>query len=138
MLNRILGKEIAFYVRGNRGMITCAIILTAIAAILVVIPAYLIQPFVDEGMKSGSDPVAWKIPWVHFESGSRLSWQRTERVLVEGISPNRLLIILTFVAFVSIFFKSVAVYIRQHTDAYGLSKRNLFSLVETKISLDLG
>jgi len=82
----------------------------AVSSLFVVVPAYLLQPFVDEGMKSGSEPVAWKIPWVAFKSDSWWSWERTELVLVDGISPNRLLILLTGVAFVSIFFKSIALY----------------------------
>jgi len=110
MLDYILGKDIAFCVRAHRGLLVCALLLTALAALFVVIPAYLIQPFVDEGMKSGSDPVSWKIPWVVFDSESRLSWHRTELVLVDGISPNRLLILLTAVAFLSVLLKSVTTY----------------------------
>lgn len=110
MLDLILGKDIASYVRQHRGLVVCAILLTALASFFVVIPAYLLQPFVDEGMKAGSDPVAWKIPWVTFE-GSWSSWSRTELVLVEGISPNKLLILLTFVAFVAVLFKSIAIYL---------------------------
>ncbi|MBW2114988.1 MAG: ABC transporter ATP-binding protein [Deltaproteobacteria bacterium] len=111
MLDFILGKDIASYVKRHRGLVVCAILLTALSSLFVVIPAYLLQPFVDEGMKAGSDPVAWKIPWITFESGSWLSWRRTELLLVEGVSPNTLLILLTFVAFVSVFFKSITIYL---------------------------
>lgn len=111
MLDRILGKDIAFYVRQHRVMVHCAIMLTAIAAIFVVVPAYLIIPFVDKGMSGGSDPVAWKIPWMAFESGSLFSLHRTEKVLVENISPNMLLVILTVIAFFSVLFKSIAFYL---------------------------
>ena len=110
MLNRILGKDIARYVRAHRSLVFCSLVLTAISALFVVLPAYLLQPFVDEGMKTGSDPVTWKIPWVVLDFSSGLSWHRTELVLVDGISPNRLLILLTFVAFLSILFKSIAIY----------------------------
>ena len=64
MLDRILGPNIASYVKGRGGLIVCAIILTAISAILSVIPAYLFQPFIDKGMMSGSDSITWKIPWI--------------------------------------------------------------------------
>ncbi len=111
MLDFILGKDIASYVKQHRGLMVCALLLTALSSLFVVIPAYLLQPFVDEGMKAGSDPVAWKIPWITFESGSFFSWRRTELLLVEGVSPNTLLFILTFVAFVSVFFKSIAIYL---------------------------
>ena len=110
MLDTILGKDIASYVRGHRALVICALVLAAISSIFVVVPVYLLQPFVDEGMKTGSDPVAWKIPWIAFQSGSWFSWQRTELVLIKSISPNRLLVLLTLVAFVSIFFKSVTTY----------------------------
>lgn len=111
MLDLILGKDIASYVKRHRRLVVCSLVLTAISSLFVVVPAYLLQPFVDEGMKTGSDPVAWKIPWITFDSGSWLSWHRTERVLVEGVSPNTLLVLLTIVAFVSIVFKSITIYL---------------------------
>lgn len=111
MLDFILGKQIASYVREHRRLVFCAIILTAISSLFVVIPAYLLQPFVDEGMKTGTDPVAWKIPWITFESGSWLSLKRTELVLVRGVSPNKLLILLTLIGFVSVVIKSVTIYV---------------------------
>jgi subfamily B ATP-binding cassette protein MsbA len=111
MLNLILGKEIASYVRLHRGLVVCAVFLAAVSTLFVVIPAYLIQPFVDEGMKTGSDPVTWKIPWIAFDSGSLLSWHRTEKVLVENISPINLLYLLMIVAFISVLCKSIAVYL---------------------------
>ncbi len=141
MLNRILGKDIAFYVRAHQGLVICAFVFTAISALFVVIPVYLLQPFVDEGMKTGSDPVTWKIPWVVLEWESGISWHRTERVLVDGISPNRLLILLTFIAFLSIFFKSIAVYFSQ-ISAAAFSNRAIRSvridLFDKFVSLPLG
>jgi subfamily B ATP-binding cassette protein MsbA len=80
MLDRILGKDIAAYVKAHRVLIVVAIILTALAAIFTVIPAYLLQPFIDEGMKGASHPVDWRIPWIAFRSS--LSFERTELVLV--------------------------------------------------------
>ncbi|MDB9822391.1 ABC transporter ATP-binding protein/permease [Deltaproteobacteria bacterium] len=127
MLDRILGKDIAFYVRQHRVLVACAILLTTASAIFVVIPAYLLQPFVDEGMKSGSDPAAWKIPWVAFKSGSIFSWQRTELVLIENISPNRLMVLLTFVAFLSVLFKSITIYLSELAAA-AFSNRAIKSL----------
>jgi subfamily B ATP-binding cassette protein MsbA len=141
MLDLILGKDIAFYVRQHRGLIACAIVFTAISALFVVVPAYLLQPFVDEGMKSGSEPAAWKIPWVAFKSGSVFSWYRTELVLVENISPNFLLIILTFLAFLSVLFKSITTYI-SHLAASAFSNRAIKSLridlFDKFVSLHLG
>src|SRR4030042_466946 len=127
MLERILGKDIAFYVKGHRGFLVCAIILTAISSIFVVIPAYLLQPFIDEGMKTGSDPVAWKIPWMDFGTGSIFTWHRTELVVVKEISSNLLLLLLTAVAFLSVICKSITTYLSQLAAA-AFSNRAIKSL----------
>ena len=111
MINFILGKEIAHYVRQHRALVITTIFLAALSSLFVVIPAYLLQPFVDEGMKTGVDPVSWKIPWIAFKTGSWLSWHRTELVLVDNISPNKLLVLLTLVAFVSVVCKSITMYL---------------------------
>ncbi|MFH1241121.1 MAG: ABC transporter ATP-binding protein [Pseudomonadota bacterium] len=111
MLDFILGKDIASYVKRHRGLVICSLVLTGISALFVVVPAYLLQPFVDEGMKTGSDPVTWKIPWIAFDSGSWFSWHRTELVVVEGVSPNSLLGLLTLVAFFSVVIKSITIYL---------------------------
>jgi subfamily B ATP-binding cassette protein MsbA len=108
MLDRILGKDIAAYVKTHRALITVALILTALAALFAVIPAYLLQPFIDEGMRSTSDPAEWKIPWLTFHAP--FSVERTEWVLVTGISPNRLLVLLTGVAFLAVLLRSVTLY----------------------------
>jgi subfamily B ATP-binding cassette protein MsbA len=141
MLDRILGKDIAFYVRKHRALVACAIILTAISAIFVVVPAYLLQPFVDEGMKSGSDPVVWKIPWVAFEQGSFFTLHRTELVILEHISPNSLLLLLTLIALLSVIFKSITLYLSE-LSAAAFSNRAIKSLrsdlFDKFISLDQG
>jgi ATP-binding cassette, subfamily B, bacterial MsbA len=110
MIDFVLGKEIAVYVRRHRGMVICALVLMAVSSLFVVVPAYLLQPFIDEGMKTGSAPVAWKIPWIQPQAGSWFSWERTQLTIVEGITPNRLLALLTLVAFVAVFIKSVTTY----------------------------
>ena len=110
MLDRIIGKEIASYIKRHRGMVICALVLMAISSLFVVVPAFLLQPFIDEGMKTGTSPVAWKIPWIHFDSGSWFSWKRTELTVVDGITPNRLLGLLTLVAFVAVFIRSITTY----------------------------
>jgi subfamily B ATP-binding cassette protein MsbA len=141
MLNRILGKDIAFYVRAHRSLVICSLVLTAISALFVVVPAYLLQPFVDEGMKTGSDPATWKIPWIVLDFKSGLSWHRTELVLVDAISPNRLLFLLTFIAFLSILFKSITIYFGELAAA-AFSNRAVKSvridLFDRFVSLPLG
>ena len=113
MLDTILGRQIASYVRPYRGLVVCALILTAVAALFVVVPAYLLQPFIDEGMKSSSEVATWRIPWVSIQFEPDFSWHRTEIVLIDNVSPNRLLLILTLVAFLSVLFKSVTLYLSQ-------------------------
>jgi len=108
MLKKILGKDIADYISPHKRLIMLAIILTALSSLLIIIPVYLLQPFVDEGMKMTNDPVEWKIPWMTFQYP--LSFKRTELVLVSHISPNGLLVILTAVAFISVVLKSVTIY----------------------------
>ena len=111
MLDKILGKEIAAYVKRHRGMVIIALALMIVASLFQVVPVYLLQPFVDEGMKTGAAPVAWKIPWFAFDGDSLFSIKRTDVTVVKNISPNRLLVLLTLVAFVSIFIKSVTTYL---------------------------
>ena len=127
MLDFILGKEIAFYVKRHRTLVVCALVLTAAASLFAVIPAFLLQPFVDEGMKAGTTPATWKIPWIAFDSGNPFDFHRTERVLVEDISPNKLLIILTFVTFISILCKSISTYLAE-LSAAAFSNRAIKSL----------
>jgi len=78
-------------------------------------------------MKGGADPVTWKIPWVAFDTTSGFGWRRTDLVLIEGISPDRLLVILTFIAFLSVLFKSISIYLSQLTAA-AFSNRAIKSL----------
>lgn len=138
MLEKILGKDIAAYVKGHRLLIAVAISLTALAAVFTVIPAYLLQPFIDEGMKSAGDPVEWRIPWLSFHPP--FSFERTDWVLVTGISPNRLLILLTGIAFLSILFKSITIYFSE-LSAAAFSNRAIrtlrIELAEKFISLPL-
>lgn len=110
MLEVILGKDIVGYVRRHKGLVVLSLVLTAISSILVVIPAYLLKPFVDEGMKLGGEIVTWKIPWLTFTSDSWFSWKVTEKVLVDGITSNHLLVILTLVAFTSTLLISITTY----------------------------
>jgi len=110
MLDFILAKDIAAYVRRHKGLVVSSFILTVVSSLVAVVPAYLIQPFVDEGMKIGAEPVDWKIPWMALDAGTGLSWHRTDVILAENISPNKLLILLSLVAFVSVVVKSIASY----------------------------
>ncbi|MBU2497470.1 MAG: ABC transporter ATP-binding protein/permease [Proteobacteria bacterium] len=141
MLARILGEDLALYVRAHRVLLISSLALTAISAFFVVVPAYLLQPFIDEGMKAGADPATWKIPWVDLRWEGGFSWHRTERILIDGISPNRLLGLLTLTAFLSILLKSVTIYLSQLAAA-AFSNRAIRSirtdLFDKFVSLPLG
>jgi subfamily B ATP-binding cassette protein MsbA len=116
MLDKILGKDIATYVKAHRGLIILAIILSAMSSLFILIPAYLLKPLVDEGMNRASDPVNWTIPWLTFHYP--LSFKKTELTIVEGISPNHLLILLAGIAFISVIFKSITRYLRKSSSHY--------------------
>jgi subfamily B ATP-binding cassette protein MsbA len=141
MLNYLLGKDLAHYVKAHRGLLICSLVLTGVSALFVVVPVYLIQPFIDEGMKTGTDPVTWKIPWValHVEEG--FSWNRTDVVLLDGVSPNQLVIVLAFIAFLSMLIKSAIGYLSELASA-AFSNRAIRSvrmeLFEKFVSLPLG
>jgi ATP-binding cassette, subfamily B, bacterial MsbA len=141
MLDFILGKDLARYVRAHRSLIICSMVLTACSALFVVIPAYLLQPFIDEGMRSGTDPATWKIPWVTFGFEDGFSWKKTEIVLIRDVSPNFLLVVLSLVAFLAILFKSITLYLSQLAAA-AFSNRAIRSmrieLFEKFIALPLG
>jgi subfamily B ATP-binding cassette protein MsbA len=138
MLDRILGRDIANYVMAHRGLIILTAILSAISALFVVVPAYLLQPLIDEGMKSTGDPVEWRIPWLIFSPP--FSFEKTELVLVTGISQNRLLILLSGIAFLSVVFKSITRYLGELAGA-AFSNRAIktlrIDLAEKFISLPL-
>jgi len=141
MLKVILGKDLARYVKAHRGLLIASLVLTGLSALFVVIPVYLIQPFIDEGMKTGTDPVTWKIPWltVHLDGG--FSWKKTEIVLLEQVSSNRLVMVLGTIAFISMLLKSLIGYFSDLSSA-AFSNRAIRSvrmdLFEKFVSLPLG
>jgi subfamily B ATP-binding cassette protein MsbA len=141
MLNYILGKDLAHYVRAHRTLLICSILLTACSAILVLIPVYILQPFIDEGMRTGTSPVTWKVPWVTIGFEGGFTWKKTEIILIQNISPNVLLVVLALIAFVAVSLKSVTLYLSQLA-ASAFSNRAVRSmrldLFEKLISLPLG
>ena len=56
-----------------------------------------------------------RIPWLSFHS--LLSLERAETVLVTGISLNRLLILLTGIALLSVLLKSITLYLSDESRA---------------------
>ncbi len=109
MLEHILGKDIASYVRPHKRMIVYSIIFATLASIFVVIPAYLLQPFIDECMKQGTEPASWKITWISFDSFFK--WHKKEIVILKDISPNKLILILALIATISVILKSIFSYL---------------------------
>jgi subfamily B ATP-binding cassette protein MsbA len=141
MLNRILGKDLARYVKAHRGLLITSFVLTGVSALFMVIPAYLIQPFIDEGMKTGTDPVTWKIPWVMIQLDGGFSWKKTEIVLLDQVSSNRLVAVLGAIAFFFMLLRSLLSYLSELASA-AFSNRAIRSvrldLFEKFVSLPLG
>ena len=131
LLDKILGKEIAFYVKAHQSLVFISIILAGATAILSVIPILLVQPFVDEAMKTGLETSSFSLP----------IWSQTEWILIDNISPNRLLILLSSLAFFSVLLKSITLYLG-NLAAAAFSQRTINSLrvdlYEKLISLSLG
>ncbi len=110
MLEFILGKDIAKYVQRHKALMFTSMALTAVSSLFVVVPAYLLQPFVDKGMKLGNEPVSWKIPWIAHDPSSWFSWHKTQITIVDKITPNELLILLSVIAFAAVFLKALTSY----------------------------
>ncbi|RPI76602.1 MAG: ABC transporter ATP-binding protein [Desulfobacteraceae bacterium] len=126
MLKRILGKEIAHYVRANRRLVVLALVLITISSLFAIIPVALIKPFIDEGMKSGTELITWKLPWLAFQ-WQPLRIQLTEKVLVENISPNRLLVLFALIGFGATLIRSITQYLGELTTA-AFSNRTIQSV----------
>jgi len=142
LLDRLLGKEIAFYVKAHRSLVFISILFAAAASVLSVVPIILVEPFIDEAMKIGVEPASWKIDWIDFQSGfSWPMWRQTELVLVDEISPNHLLFLLGLLALIAVLFKSITLYLGQLAAA-AFSNRAIRSLrvdlFKQFISLPLG
>jgi len=131
LLDIILGKEIAIYVKAHRSLVFISIILAGATAILTVVPILLVQPFVDEAMKSGVETSSFSLP-----IGNQTEW-----VLADNISPNHLLIFLGSLAFVSVLLKSITLYLG-NLAAAAFSQRTIKSLridlYKRFVSLSLG
>ncbi len=141
MVDYILGKDLARYVKAHRGLLIISLALTALSALFMVIPVYLIQPFIDEGMKTGTDPVTWKIPWVTIHMDGGFSWQKTEIVLLDGVSSERLVAVLGAIAFFFMLLRSLLSYLSELASA-AFSNRAIRSvrmdLFKKFVSLPLG
>jgi subfamily B ATP-binding cassette protein MsbA len=141
MLKYILGKDLARYVKAHRALLIAALVLTGLSALFMVIPVYLIQPFIDEGMKTGTDPVTWKIPWLSVQLDGGFSWNKTEIVLLDGVSSDRLVVVLGSIAFVFMLLKSLVGYFSELASA-AFSNRTIRSvrmdLFNKFVSLPLG
>ncbi len=141
MLDFILGKEIAAYVRPHRKLLFFSIFLMSVSTLFALVPAYLLQPFLDQGMKNGTELVTWKIPWITMDSKSWFTWHRTELTIVKAITAHKLIIILAIVAVLSVLFRSLTVYFGELCSA-AFSSRAVRSLridiFNKLISLPLG
>jgi subfamily B ATP-binding cassette protein MsbA len=138
MFTKILGTDIAAYVKAHQGLIIMAMILSALSSVFIVIPAYLLKPVIDEGMKQAGETVAWHIPWIDYTYP--FSFAKTKLTLIEAISPNRLLALLAGIAFMAVILKSLTRYFSELAGA-AFANRAITSLridlAEQFISLPL-
>ncbi len=110
MLDKILGKEIAQYLRKYRLLIACAILPACIAAFLAVIPAEIIPSLIDKGFSMGTEPVSLTIKLPVLDSESSFPIKMEERNFFKDTTPNSLLILICIVFIIANISKSIAVY----------------------------
>ena len=129
MIEKILGKDIYRYIKAYKGLIFLSLLLTAFASVSVVVPAYLLKPFIDKGMISEEDKVSWKIPWIELSLEDGISISKSQKTIVDNISPDLLLIIITIIAFLSVLFRAGFTYLGQLCGA-AFSNRAIMRLRE--------
>ncbi|MFN3535312.1 MAG: ABC transporter transmembrane domain-containing protein, partial [Desulfatiglandales bacterium] len=108
--DKILGKEIAGYLKGHRSLIIGAVLFTSIASLFAIVPAYLLKPFVDLGMVADADKLTWEVPWIKFNGDIALGFEIIRRPILVDVSQRMLLLILSLIAVVSVLIRSLCSY----------------------------
>jgi subfamily B ATP-binding cassette protein MsbA len=128
MLDRLLGKEIAGYVRKYKFLMLCAILPACIAAILSAAPTEILPSFIDNlSMDMSKDvtrdtpkdnepvPFTLKLPVWDKDSSFPIKLEKIE--IIEGKTSNSLLILLSFLIFISVIVRSFTLYLSELTAA---------------------
>ncbi|MGD9162461.1 MAG: ABC transporter ATP-binding protein [Desulfobacteraceae bacterium] len=110
MLDKILGKEIAKYVKKYRLLMLCAILPACIASFLAVVPAEILPSLVDKGMAKDTELVSLSIKLPVWDPDSSFPIKLENRKFVEDITSNSLLILLAIIWLISTIFRSITIY----------------------------
>ncbi|MBN1905956.1 MAG: ABC transporter ATP-binding protein [Deltaproteobacteria bacterium] len=124
MLDRLLGKEIAKYVRKYKLLMLCAILPACIAAILSVAPAEILPSFIDnmtkdmskdisEGVPQDNEPVPFTLKLPVWDKDASFPIKLKKIEIIEGKTPNSLLILLSLFIFISVIVRSFALYLSE-------------------------
>ncbi len=120
MLDRLLGKEIARYVRKYKFLIFCALLPVCFAALLAAAPTEILPSFIDNMTRDeakdtsrDNEPVSFsiKVPVWDIDSSFPIKLEKVE--IMEGKTANSLLILLLFLLFISVIARSVALYLSE-------------------------
>ncbi len=124
MLDRLLGKEIARYVRRYKLLIFCAILPACVAAVLASAPAEMLPSFIDNMTKDMSkdmsqdisrnnEPVPFTIKLPVWDKDSSFPIKLVKVEIIEGKTTNSLLILLSFLIFISVIIRSFTLYLSE-------------------------
>lgn len=124
MLDRLLGKEIAKYVRKYKLLMLCAILPACIAAILSVAPAEILPSFIDnmtkdmskdisEDVPKDNEPVPFTLKLPVWDKDASFPIKLKKIEIIEGKTPNSLLILLSLFIFISVIVRSFALYLSE-------------------------
>ena len=89
----------------------CAILPACIAALLAVVPAEILPTFIDKGMSKDTGKVSYSIKLPAWDSESSFPVKLTEHKIIEGETPNALLIILSIIMVAFVVLKSLTTYL---------------------------
>ena len=110
MLDIILGKEIAKYIKKYKLLILCAVLPACIASFLSVVPAEILPSLVDKGMAKDTEPVSLSIKLPVWDPDSSFPIKLENRNFFEDTTPNSLLILISIIFLISTIFKSITIY----------------------------
>ncbi len=110
MLNKILGNEIAAYVKKHRILFYWSLFFTLLFSFFSMIPLLIIKTFIEMGIGSDAVSVPLAIPWISFGEGGITDYEIIKITIMESISRVRFMGILLVIYAVSIIFKSISEY----------------------------
>lgn len=110
MLNKILGKEIAVFVKKHKILFYWSLVFTLLFSFFSMIPLLIIKTFIEIVLGSNAETVPLAIPWIAFGKGGISDYEIIKITLMDSISRVRFMGILLIIYAVSIIFKSISEY----------------------------